>query len=138
MGAGGGGGAAPPAGLSPMQQANFNISKQMVRGNKAFNDPGAMADVRQYGLQMSNLAQGGLLARGMKQVDQVLDAPAMGQGMMLRAGQRMGVAMSPEEQAAMDQQQALMQASNRVGLTNQTRQGLVNAQRDMRFGGINL
>lgn len=137
MGMGGGGGAAPPAGLTPMQQRNFNISKDMVRGNAKYGDPGAMADVRQYGMQMSNLAQGGLLARGMGQLNQALNTPAMAPGLQARMGARMGVAMTPEQQAAMEQQAALQQASTRVGLTNQTRQGLVNAQRDMRFGGIN-
>ena len=137
MGMGGGGGAAPPAGLSPLQQTNFNLAKQMVRGNAAYNDPGAMADVRRYGMQMSNLAQGGLLNRGMNQLNQAMNTPDLAPGIQARMAGRMGAVADPEQQAAMDQQAALMNTSNRVGLTNQTRTGLVNAQRDMRFGGIN-
>ncbi len=125
------------SGLSPMQYENYSIGQKMVRGDGK-NDPGAMADVRRYGMQMSNLAQGGLLARGMGQLNQALNTPAMAPGLQARMGARMGVAMTPEQQAAMEQQAALQQASTRVGLTNQTRQGLVNAQRDMRFGGINV
>ena len=136
MAMGGGGGSAPPAGLSPLQQRNYNIGKDMVRGNAKYDDPGAMADVRKYGMQMSNLAQGGLLARGMGQLNQAMNTPNLAPGIQARMAGRMGVAPTPEEQAAMQQQAALTNVSANVGLANQTRTGLVNAQRDMRFGGV--
>lgn len=137
MGMGGGGGAAPPAGLSPLQQANFGIGKNMVRGGA--NSIGAMQDARQYGMQMSNLAQGGLLSRGMGQLQTAMNqSQNLAPGMQARMAGRMGVAADPEQMAALQQQQALSSASTRVGLTNQTRAGLVNAQRDMRFSGIQI
>lgn len=122
--------------LSPLQYEQSQIGKQMVYGTG--KDPGAMQDVKRYGLQMSNLAQGGLMVRGMGQLRDTLNAPSLAPGMQARMAGRMGVTATPEQQAAMNQQQALTQASTRVGLANQTRLGLANAQRDMRFGGINV
>lgn len=162
MGMGGGGGAAAPSmeqkmmaarimnpgasggelwdaassGLSGMQYENYRIGQQMVRGNG--KDPGAMADVKRYGLQMRDMAQGGLMVRGMGQLNQALNAPNLAPGIQNRMASRFGVQATPEQQAAMNQQAALAQASNRVGLSNQVRSGLANAQRDMRFGGINV
>ena len=133
MGMGGSSGNVPPAGLTPLQQANFGIGKNIVRGGK-----GAMQDVRQYGTTMSNMAQGGLLMAGLKQYDQAMGAPNLAPGIQSRMAGRMGVAASPEEQAAMQQQMALSSASNQVGMKNQVRAGLVNAQREMRFGGLGI
>lgn len=127
---------AASSGLTGMQYENYRIGQQMVRGNG--KDPGAMADVKRYGLQMRDLAQGGLMARGMGQLNQALNAPDLAPGIQNRMASRFGVQATPEQQAAMNQQAALAQASNRVGLANQTRTGLANAQRDMRFGGINV
>lgn len=128
---------AAQSGLSPLQYDNYSIGQKMVQGDGK-NDPGARRDVKRYGLQMSNLAQGGLMVRGLGQLRDTLDAPSLAPGIQNRMASRMGVMASPEQQAAMDQQAALSQASTRVGLTNQTRMGLANAQRDMRFGGINV
>ena len=136
MGMGGSSGNVPPQGLTPLQQANFGIGKNIVRGGKG--EIGAMQDVRQYGTTMSNMAQGGLLMAGLKQYDQAMGAPNLAPGIQSRMGSRMGVAASPEEQAAMQQQMALSSASNQVGMKNQVRAGLVNAQREMRFGGLGI
>ena len=129
---------AAQSGLSPLQYDNYLIGQKMVQGDKKLGDPGARLDVKRYGLQMSDLAQGGLMVRGLGQLKDVLDAPSLAPGIQTRMASRMGVMASPVQQAAMDQQAALSQASARVGLTNQTRRGLANAQRDMRFGGINI
>lgn len=163
MGGGGGGGAASPSpeeryywysqanpnwskgesydaamsNMMPMQYENWRIGQQMVRGTR--QDPGAIQDLKRYGMQMSNLAQGGLMVRGMGaggQFQQAMNAPNLAPGIQARMAGRMGVTATPEQQAAMNQQQALTQASTRVGLANQTRLGLANAQRDMRFGGL--
>jgi hypothetical protein len=136
MGMGGSSGNVPPQGLTPLQQANFGIGKNIVRGGKG--EIGAMQDARQYGTTMSNMAQGGLLMAGLKQYDQAMGAPNLAPGIQSRMGSRMGVAASPEEQAAMQQQMALSNASNQVGMKNQVRAGLVNAQREMRFGGLGI
>lgn len=127
---------AATSGLSGMQYENYRIGQQMVQGNG--KDPGAMRDVKRYGLQMRDLAQGGLMVRGLGQLNQVLDAPSLAPGIQNRMSGRFGVQATPEQQAAMDQQAALTQASTKVGLSNQVRTGLANAQRDMRFGGINI
>lgn len=129
---------AAQSGLSPLQYDNYTIGEKMVLGDKSVGDPGAKRDVKRYGLQMSNLAQGGLMVRGLGQLRESLDAPSLAPGIQSRMASRFGVQASPEQQAAMNQQAALMQASNRVGMTNQARMGLANAQSDMRFGGINV
>lgn len=120
--------------MNPMQYENWNIGKQMVYGNK--NDPGAIPDIKRYGMQMSNLAQGGLMVRGMDQLRQVNAAPNLAPGIQNRMASRFGVQATPEQQAAMNQQAALTQASSKVGLANQVRTGITNVQRDMRFGGL--
>jgi len=129
---------AAQSGLSPLQYDNFTIGQKMVQGDTALGDPGARRDVKRYGLQMRDLAQGGLMVRGLGQLNQVLDAPSLAPGIQNRMSGRFGVQATPEQQAAMDQQAALTQASTKVGLSNQVRTGLANAQRDMRFGGINV
>lgn len=120
--------------MNPMQYENWSIGKQMVRGTR--NDPGAIPDIKRYGLQMSNLAQGGLMVRGMDQLRQVYEAPDLSGGIQARMGARMGLAPTMEQQAAMNQQAALANTSSKVGLTNAVRANITNAQRDMRFGGL--
>jgi hypothetical protein len=75
---------------------------------------------------------------GLKQYDQAMGAPNLALGIQSRMGSRMGVAASPEEQAAMQHQMALANTANQVGMKNQVRAGLVNAQREMRFGGLGI
>lgn len=128
MGMGGGGGGVPPAGLSPLQKEQYEQGKALYR--RYFQEGAPVAR------EMSDLAQGGLLMKGMKQVDEALAAPSAAPGMMARQAARMGVAIDPEQQAAMDQQRALTQASTGVRLRNSTRDAMVNTQRDMRFGGL--
>lgn len=149
MGAGGGGGAAPPKGLSPLQQGNYDIGQQMIAENtpaanaafsrymmseKLFNQ--ALQQQRGFANQQADFARGGLMLAGMKQVNQALDGPNLAPGMQSRSLGRMGVSMDPAAQASFDQQQALMNASSQVGIKNQARFGLANAQREMRFAGI--
>ena len=129
---------AAQSGLSPLQYDNYSIGQKMVQGDKKLGDPGARRDVKRYGLQMSNLAQGGLMVRGLGQLRDVLDSPSLGPGIQDRMASRFGVQATPEQQSAMAQQAAMSQTSNKVMLTNQARMGLANAQRDMRFGGINV
>lgn len=124
------------SGLTGMQYANYSIGQQIVKGDG--KNPGAMRDVKRYGMQMRDLAQGGLMVRGLGQVRQALDAPNLAPGIQQRMGSRYGVQATPEQQAAMQQQSALTQASNRVGMTNMARAGLANAQRDIRFQGIGV
>lgn len=130
MGAGGGGGAVPPAGLSPLQRANFDVSQGQAKY--------AMGDVRRYGMQMRDLATGGLMGRGLQQMNRVLNAPSLAPGMQARTAARYGMVASPEQQQAMANQLAMSQASTEVALRNNTRNGLTNAMRDMRFGGLGV
>jgi len=67
---------AAQSGLSPLQYDNYTIGRKMVQGDPKLGDPGARVDVKRYGLQMSNLAQGGLMVRGLGQLRDTLDAPA--------------------------------------------------------------
>lgn len=149
MGMGGGGGAAPPKGLGPLQQGNFDIGQQMIAENtpaanaafsrymmseKLFNQ--ALQQQRGFANKQADFARGGLMMAGMKQVDQALDGPNLAPGMQARSLGRMGVSMDPSSQSAFDQQQAMMNASSQVGIKNQARFGLANAQREMRFAGI--
>ncbi|MEY2680526.1 MAG: hypothetical protein RL661_757, partial [Pseudomonadota bacterium] len=127
------------SGMSPLQYDLSEISRKMVQGDGTRNgDPGARVDVKRYGLEMGQLAQGGLMTRGMAQLREVNEAPNLVPGIQSRMAGRMGVSPNQEQQAAMQQQAALTQASHKVGLANQTRMGLAEAQRNLRFGGINV
>ena len=128
MGGGGGGGGVPPAGLSPLQKQQYEQGKALY--GRFFREGAPIAK------EMSNLAQGGLMVRGLRQINEALEVPNVAPDMMARQAARMGVSMSPEQQAATDQQAALAQASTGVRLRNSTRDALVNTQRDMRFGGL--
>jgi hypothetical protein len=149
MAMGGGGGAAPPAGLSPMQQSNFDIGQQMMAeatpganaafsrymmSEKLFNN--ALQQQRGFANQQADMARGGLMTLGMAQVNKGLSGPNLAPGIQSRTLRRMGVQMTPEAEAAMAQEQALADASSRVGIKNQARFGLASAQRDMRFSGL--
>jgi len=128
MGGGGGGGSVPPAGLSPLQKQQHDQGVAMY--DRFFREGAPIAK------EMSSLAQGGLMVRGMRQVNEALDAPSVAPGMMARHAARMGVTATPEQQAAMDQQRALEQASTGVRLRNGARNALGQMQTDMRFGGL--
>lgn len=128
MGGGGGGGSVPPAGLSPLQKQQYDQGVAMY--DRFFREGAPIAK------EMSGLAQGGLMVRGMRQVNESLDAPSVAPGMMARQAARMGVTATPEQQAAMDQQRALAQASTGVRLRNGARNALGQMQTDMRFGGL--
>ena len=149
MAMGGGGGAAPPAGLSPMQQSNFDIGQQMMAeatpgahaafsrylmSEKRFNE--ALQQQRGFDDQQADMARGGLMTLGMARVNKGLSGPNLAPGIQSRTLGRMGVQMTPEAEAAMAQEQALADASSRVGIKNQARFGLASAQRDMRFSGL--
>ena len=155
MGGGSGGAAIPQAGLTPLQQEQFRQGQQLVDQNtimtqamqgRLLNAEGMydsfrnsqdsfMAGQRKFVNENAKLARGGLMAQGLGQVSKGLgQGPDMG-GVMARSAARLGVAATPEQQAAMDQSRALSQASTRVGIKNQARQGLAGAQRDMRFAG---
>lgn len=153
---GGGGATAPPAGLSPLQQQQFQ------QGNQLINDNTPMANIAMqrnlqaqqavnnfmanrakfsdaqmgYANQQAKWARGGLMAQGLGQVNRALSGPSLAPGMQQRTAARFGVAADPATQAALAQQQALTETSARVGLGNQARFGLAQAQRDMRFGGM--
>lgn len=130
MGLGGGGGAGvPPAGLSPLQAEQSNQGKALV--NRFFAEGAPVAT------EASNLARGGLLVKGMKQVDAATNPVNQNvmPGIMARESARFGVQADPAQQAAMQQQQALAAASSGVRVRNAARAGLVNAEQDMRFGG---
>lgn len=149
MGMGGGGGAAPPKGLSPLQQGNFEIGQQMIAENTPMANTAfsrymaseklvdqALQKQRGFASRQANFARGGLMLAGLKQVDQSLAAPNLAPGIQSRSLGRMGVTMDPASREAFDQQQALTEASSQVGIKNQARLGLANAQREMRFGGL--
>lgn len=123
-------------GMTPLQYANFSNAKKLVEGTKGA--PGAFADVKNYGKMMTNMALGGLRSQGMQQLRLGLANSIDPIGMESRMASRFGVAATPEQFAMMGRQQQLDTTSTRVGLTNQTRAGLVNAQRDMRLGGIQI
>ena len=153
---GGGGGTAPPAGLSPLQQQQFQQGNQLITQNtpmanvamqrnlqaqQAVNNflvnRAKFNDVQMgYANQQAKWARGGLMAQGLGQVNRALSGPSLAPGIQQRTGARFGVAADPSTQAAMDQQRALTETSARVGLGNQARFGLAQAQRDMRFGGM--
>jgi hypothetical protein len=149
MGMGGSGGAAPPKGLGPLQQGNYDIGQQMIAENtpaanaafsrymmseKLFNN--ALQQQRGFANQQADFARGGLMVKGLGQVDKALSGPNLAPGIQSRTLGRMGVQMTPEAEAAMAQQQALTSASSQVGIKNQARFGLASAQRDMRFAGV--
>lgn len=115
-------------GMSPMAAAMYPEYQQLARD--------ATRDLKTYGNQLGQAASGGLLMRGMKQVDEALSAPQVGQGAMARMMARQGVAMSPDMQANFAGQNAMSQASTEVGLRNQARSGLVDTMRGLRLGGI--
>jgi len=81
---------AAQSGLSPLQYDNYTIGRKMVQGDPKLGDPGARVDVKRYGLQMSNLAQGGLMVRGLGQLRDTLDAPSLAPGIQTRMASRSG------------------------------------------------
>lgn len=117
-------------GMTPMSYANYQIGKQKYQE--------ALPDIQKYGMQMSNLAGGGLMLKGMDQVNQVLSAPSQAAGIQARMQGRYGVTPNADQAMSMADQAALSSASTKVGLANQTRIGLTTAQQDMRFGGLGV
>lgn len=100
------------------------------------NQIGNGARLNQLIVQQNQMGNGGLMARGLSQLNQAT-APQAGlvAGMQSRNAARMGVQADPATQAAMNNANALTQASTRVGLANQTRLNMANAQRDLRYSG---
>ena len=125
-------------GMTPMSYSNFMNAKKLLLGDKKSGDPGAMSDVQKYGLQMRDLASGGLMLKGMNQLNKSFSEPSLGAGVMARSAARFGVQATPEQQMAMNDQSALSDAASKVSLSNQTRGGLSSAMRDMRFGGMGV
>lgn len=153
---GGGGGALPPQGLSPLQLQQYQQGRTLVDQNtpmaniamqrnlqaqQEYNsflaNRNKFADAQMnYANQQAKWARGGMMAQGLRQANQALSAPDLAAGLQSRAMARAGVGIDPATQQALSSQQALSAASNRVGLANQTRLGLAQASRDMRFGGM--
>ena len=153
---GGGGATAPPAGLSPLQQQQFQQGNQLITQNTPMANVAMQRNLQaqqavnnflanrakfsdtQMGFanKQAQWARGGLMAQGLNQVNRSLSGPSLAPGMQQRTAARFGVAADPTTQSAMDQQRALTEASTRVGLGNQARFGLAQASRDMRFGGM--
>ena len=100
------------------------------------NQIGSGARLNQLMVQQNQMANGGLMVKGVSQLNQAM-APQAGlvAGMQSRNAARMGVQADPTTQAAMNSANALQQASTRVGLANQTRLNMANAQRDLRYSG---
>lgn len=156
MGLGGGGATAPPAGLSPLQQQQFQQGNQLITQNTPMANVAMQRNLQAqqavnnfmvnrakfndaqmgWNNQQAKWARGGLMMQGLGQVNRALAGPSLAPGMQQRTASRFGVAADPTTQAAMDQQRALTEASTRVGLGNQARFGLAQASRDMRFGGM--
>lgn len=125
---GGGGGGEPPKGLSPMQSELFRQGKVMVKDYFANTAPLVQ--------EQANLAGGGLLIKGMKEVDKALESQNPAPGIQARSAARYGITLTPDQQEANDNAAALAKASTGVMVKNNVRNGLVNAQRGMTFGGI--
>lgn len=117
-----------------MQRSNWDNAKNLVAGDE--KQRGAYTDVSKYGLQMQQLARGGLLNLGVNQLNQGLSAPSIGPGMAARNAQRYGVNLTPEQQSALKQQAAMTDASTRTAVLNQGRRGLYDTMMNMRFGGL--
>lgn len=84
----------------------------------------------------ANWARGGLLRQGLHQLSTGLQQSPDQAAMQARSMGRLGLEMSPEQAQRLQEEQALGKTSSTVGLSNATRLGLSNAQRDMRFGGL--
>lgn len=126
----GGGGGVPAKGLSPMQQELFNQGKTMV--GDFFKTAAPL--VR----EQSNMAAGGLVNKGLQEVDKALAEPSITPGIQSRTAARYGVALTPDQQSAMDQTAALSRAATGVMVKNSARGALVNTQRDMVYGGVGV
>lgn len=153
---GGGGGALPPQGLSPLQLQQYQQGRQLIDQNtpmanvamqrnlqaqQAYNsflaNRNKFSDAQMgFANQQAKWARGGMMAQGLNQLNRGLNGPDLAPGLQARSAARMGMGIDPATQQALSSQQALSAASNRVGLANQTRLGLAQASRDMRFGGM--
>jgi hypothetical protein len=118
---------AMPQGLGPSALANFNIGSSQVKA--------AMPDIQRYGMEMSGLATGGLLNKGLTQIQQGLSAPSIGSGIQTRTLQRYGATMPPAAQAELNSQNAVRTAASRVGISNNARDNLWEQQLGLEFGG---
>lgn len=157
MAMGGGGSAGvPQAGLTPLQQQQMQQGQQLIdqntpmanvmmqrnlMGQQAVNNfltsRNKFTDFQQKFVgQQANWARGGMMAQGLNQMRQGLNGPDLAPGIQSRMGARMGIGMDPNTAAQVASQQALSSTSNKIGLANQARYGLAQAQRDMRFGGM--
>lgn len=151
----GGGGSIPQAGLTPLQLEQYQQGRTLIDQNSPMAGAMAQRAATAEGLydsflnsqdafmrsrhkfigEQGKLARGGLLTKGMHQVGLGLARqPDMAAMQALTMG-RFGVSPTADDQAELDRQQAAMRVANTVGLRNQARLGLANAQRDMRFGG---
>jgi len=110
-----------------LQQETYGQGQQQV--DKFFRQGAPIAK------EFSQLAQGGLVNRGMQALQPALERPDMAPGIIARDAARYGVLPTAEQTQDLNQQRALAKASSGVRLTNATRTGLVNAERDLRYGG---
>lgn len=127
MGMGGSTKSSMPQGLGPSALANFDI------GSAQFQS--AIPDIKRYGTEMSHLATGSLMAKGMAQVEQGLSAPSIAPGIQDRTLQRYGVTMPSTTGTELDSQNALRTAASHVGIANNARNSLWDQEMGLQFGG---
>lgn len=156
MGGSSGGGALPPQGLSPLQMQQYQQGRGLIEQNtpmanvamqrnlqaqQGYNsflaNRNKFADAQMgFANQQAKWARGGMMAQGLNQLRQGLGGPDLTSGLQARMAGRMGMGFDANTANELSSQQALASTSNRIGLANQTRYGLAQAQRDMRFGGM--
>lgn len=117
-------------GMTPMSYENFRQGQQLFKST--------FPDVQLYGRNMSNLAGGGLMTAGLKQLASAqADTAGLASGITNRTAARYGVdPNSPEAQDNLDT--SVADVASQVGVTNQARSGLTAAMRNIRFGGIQV
>lgn len=124
-------------GMTPMSYTNYMNAKNLAIGGKG-QPPGAFSDVKKYGLQMADMAKGGLLVRGLKDFQTASKVSATVPGAVERMAARYGVDASKEQGIGGKLNTINQDTASRVGLGNQVRRGLVDAQYGLRFGGISV
>lgn len=122
-------------GMTPMSYANYQNAKGLALGGKG-QPPGAFQDVQKYGLKMSGLANGGLMLKGLSELNSIPQTPSTTPGTINRMSARYGIDASQEHGPNGNLDTSVSDAANRVALNNQVRSSLNNAQMGMRFGGL--
>lgn len=120
-------------GLTPMTYTNYNNARQLALGNRKVGDPGAYYDVNKYGMQMANLANGGLTVRAGKELASIPDTNAITQGAMERTAARFGV-----DPSSGDLDTSVTDAAAKVAADNSARDYIARTQMGLRLGGIQV